>query len=153
MVSEDPAYGKELDTWLRSENVGGVDGIPPASMGSGPYPVDGLSRRDHFAAAMHEPEALDEELARSTILVLFTARDDRLDRLRAGMALEHALLTATANDLVASFANQAVERPEIRAELGGVLSERGYPQLIIRVGRPLVSVPQTPRRPLEDLFA
>ncbi|MCW2567706.1 MAG: hypothetical protein JWN54_1803, partial [Mycobacterium sp.] len=36
--------------------------------------------------------------------------------------------------------------------LAAFLDEPGHPQAIIRIGRPMVTVPPTPRRPLDQVF-
>jgi hypothetical protein len=54
--------------------------------------------------------------------------------------------------LVATFADQATQDPRTRQELGEVLDVLGFPQVVLRLGHPLVDVPPTPRRPLEELL-
>jgi nitroreductase len=152
-MSGNTAYAEEIRRWVNRGGFGArsSDGIPIASMGRGPYPIDGLSHRDAVTTDTRT-EAIVAELARSTVAVLFTPRDDSFDHVSAGLALEHVLLAATSRGLAVSFANQAVERPELREELAGALGEPGHPQLLLRIGRPVVTVPATPRRPLADLF-
>jgi hypothetical protein len=82
--------------------------------------------------------------------VLSTAADGPADWVVAGVALEHALLTATYYDVSASFVNQPVEHPETRRyvrELGAT----GHPQLIARFGYPAESGGRrAPRRPWQE---
>ena len=98
------------------------------------------------------PPWVQEDLANGTIAVLLVPRDGRTEWLQAGRALENLLLTITAEGLVASFLNQAVQQEEFRPELAAVVGEVGAPQMVLRIGEPLVSVPRTPRRPLAEVL-
>ncbi len=148
----DAELTSEVERWVRRDAAAGpvVDGIPDASLGTSPYPVDSLVH----GGTQTVPEAgeVEEELARSTVLVVSTRDDSRHDWLVAGMALERLLLTATAKGLVATFADQALQQPDLRHEVADVLGIWGRPQILFRVGRALVDAPSTPRRPLEQLL-
>ena len=100
------------------------------------------------------PEAgeVEEELARSTVLVVSTRSDSRHDWVVAGLALEHLLLSATAKGLVATFTDQALQDPQVRPEVADALGIWGQPQVLLRIGRALVEAPPTPRRSLEELL-
>lgn len=140
---------RELLEWSRPDRNG--DGIPPRSQGTGPFPVDGLLVRTP-PATQAPPPWVEEDLATGTIAVLLTPSDGRREWLQAGRALENLLLTLTAAGLVASFLNQAVQQQEFRPELAAVVDEPGVPQMVLRIGEPLVPVPATPRRPLADVL-
>ena len=71
--------------------------------------------------------------------------------MRAGIALESVLLAATSVGMVASFLNQVVQQEVYRLDLARLFDEVGYPQVVLRIGRPLVDVPLTPRRPLTEV--
>ena len=147
----DTELRREVDSWVRRGPTGSqaVDGIPLAALGTSPYPVDSLVHGDHLG--LPDPEEIEAELARSTILVVSTREDSRQDWVVAGMALERLLLTATASGLVATFTDQALQNQELRTEIAQVLDIWGYPQVLFRIGRPLVEAPRTPRRPLAQL--
>jgi nitroreductase len=140
---------RELREWTRPDRTG--DGIPARSQGNAPFPVDGLLTRTPPLTET-PPAWVQEDLANGTIAVLFVPRDGRMDWLQAGRALENLLLTLTAEGLVASFLNQAVQQEEFRPGLAAVVDEAGAPQLVLRIGEPLVTVPRTPRRPLADVL-
>ena len=93
-----------------------------------------------------------QDLEQGTVAVLVTRHDDRLSWVQAGRALQSLLLTATARGLVASFLNQAVREADLRHRLAGLLDHSGLPQIVLRVGEPLVDVPPTPRRPLAEVL-
>jgi len=61
------------------------------------------------------------------------------------------LLTAAAGDLQASFLNQPIEVPALRAKLASELRLTGYPQLLMRFGYG-PSGSATPRRPVRDVL-
>lgn len=148
--SRDVELREEIERWVRRGGSDVTDGIPSNALGTSPFPVDSLVHAGHHGA----PEAgdVEEELARSTVLVISTRDDSRHDWVQAGLALERMLLTATAKGLVATFADQALQDPLLRPEVADVLGIWGQPQVLLRVGRALVDAPPTPRRPLSDLF-
>ncbi|MGR3937550.1 hypothetical protein [Streptomyces sp. BRA346] len=77
---------------------------------------------------------------RQTIAVLTTAHDRRADWLRAGQALEHVLLLATAHGIRASLLHQALEWSDLRWALSDGRRAPGHVQMLIRLG-PGVSGP------------
>ena len=147
-VHDDDAR-RELAEWTRPDR--GADGVPVRSQGTGPFPIDGLLTRTPPATQTPPPWVLDD-LANGTVAVLVAPRDGRLEWLQAGRALENLLLTLTSAGLVASFLNQAVQQEEFRAQLSDVVDEPGAPQVVLRIGEPLVTVPPTPRRPLAEVL-
>jgi nitroreductase len=85
-----------------------------------------------------------------TIAVLSTMHDQRADWVRAGMALERALLVLTRAGVSASFMNQPVELPDVRWLLRSPLTGVGQAQMLLRIGYG-PPVPPTPRRPLDEI--
>ena len=150
--AEDPELRREVELWVRRGGQPGsvVDGIPSNALGTSPFPVDSLVHGG--TRGVPEAEEVEAELARSTVLVVSTKDDSRLDWVIAGMALERLLLTATSKGLVATFAEQAVQDPALRPQVAEVLGIWGHPQVLLRIGRPLVDAAATPRRPLTELF-
>jgi hypothetical protein len=45
-----------------------------------------------------------------------------------------------------------VQQEEYEPHLAALFDEVGAPQLVMRIGEPLVTVPATPRRPLAEVF-
>jgi len=150
--AEDPELREEVERWVRRGGQPGilVDGIPSSALGTSPFPVDSLVHGG--TRGVPAAEEVEAELASSTVLVVSTREDTRLDWVITGLALERLLLTATAKGLVATFAEQALQDPSVRPEVAEVLGIWGHPQVLLRVGRPLVDAPVTPRRPLAELF-
>jgi hypothetical protein len=151
--AETPELVQEVESWVRHWGTGAdvVDGIPVGSLGTAPYPVDSLVQEQTDATSVREAE-LAAELANSTVVAVTTSGDRVRDWLVAGMALQRLLLRATAAGLVATFADQATQRPQTRARLAEALDVLDHPQIVLRLGYPLVDVPVTPRRPLEHLL-
>jgi nitroreductase len=150
--SEDPELREEVERWVRrgGHPASLVDGIPSSALGTSPFPVDSLVHGG--TRGIPGADEVEAELARSTVLVVSTREDNRHDWVIAGLALERLLLTATAKGLVATFAEQALQNPTVRPQVAEVLDIWGHPQVLLRVGRPLVDAPVTPRRPLTELF-
>jgi nitroreductase len=147
----DPELRGEVERWVRRDaGQRAVDGIPRESLGTSPFPVDSLVHAGHQGAP--EASGVEEEMTRSTVLVISTRGDTRLDWLVAGLALERLLLVATSKGLVATFADQAIQDPELRSEVAEVMGIWGRPQVMLRIGRAVVEAPPTPRRPLADLW-
>jgi nitroreductase len=140
----------EVERWVRRGGHDHVDGIPSSALGTSPFPVDSLVHGGHRGTP--EVGEVEEELARSTVLVISTREDSRHDWVVAGLALERLLLTATAKGLVATFTDQALQDPGVRPEVAEALGIWGKPQVLLRIGRALVEAPATPRRPLDELF-
>jgi nitroreductase len=139
----------ELAEWTRPERT--ADGVPVRSQATAPFPVDGLLTRPRAVAEI-APSSVVEDLAHGTVAVLSIVRQGRLEWLQAGRALENLLLTLSGAGMVASFLNQAVQRDEFRTELAALVDEPGVPQVVLRIGEPLVTVPATPRRPLAEVL-
>jgi hypothetical protein len=138
----------ELERWIASGSV--EDGIPVTALAPKPdhepAPVRDLSS---VAPAVPRPTASYER--HPQLAVLSTARDEPADRLRAGQALQRALLTATVHGVSASFLYQSIE---LRDMLGAAAPRWPWaenPQMIIRFGYGQESAP-TPRRRLDDVL-
>jgi hypothetical protein len=83
------------------------------------------------------------------LAVLATRYDGPIEWLRAGQALEHVLLEATARGVSTSLLNQAIEHAPLRQQLNDPLSAWPRPQVVIRFGYG-PAVPPTPRRGIEQ---
>jgi nitroreductase len=149
----DPQFRRELAHWMRPNHPETADGMPGYALGYselqsvvGPLVVRTFDVGSSQAAK-------DEDLVRGSPLlaVLVTPGDDPASWLAAGQAMQHVLLTATARGLQASFLNQPIEVPALRAKLASELGLTGYPQLLIRFGHGRAGS-ATPRRPVRDVL-
>jgi len=151
LQAADGAVAPEVRGWTRVHPGGTeADGVPVRSHGTAPFPVDGLLRHPVPATPL-APQWVTDDLSQGAVAVLLTAADTRADWVRAGMALEAVLLAVTVAGLVASFINQPVQQEAFRPRLAALTGGPGYPQAVLRIGRALVDVPATPRRPLVEV--
>ncbi len=150
----DHAFRSELARWLRPNSDEGSDGMPGYAQGLsdlaahlGPLIVRTFDRGDGQAAK-------DHELAEGAPLlaVLGTMGDGPRDWLAAGEALSRVLLRATTLQLAASFLNQPIEIPSLRARVAEQVGVDGSPQLLLRIGYPATEARATPRRAVEDVL-
>lgn len=135
--TRDPERRAESRRWVLGPGGGGGGaGIPGSALG----PQDSTGRipmRD-FSGLRHQeplPSAVFEN--NPTVAVLSTPHDRRIDWLRAGQALEHILLLATAGGLRASMLHQAVEWPDLRWALRDpdeAQERSGHAHMLLRLG-------------------
>jgi hypothetical protein len=147
-------YRKEFAMWMRSNSGACSDGLPGYALGLGslasrmaPFLLKKVDL-GHFSATRNYRLAVEAP----ALAVLETMGDDRREWLQAGQGLSRVLLYARANSLWASFFNQPMKSPGLRAELRRCLAMRGFPQLVFRVGYGPY-VPAVPRRPVEEVIA
>lgn len=151
---EDARFRRELASWIHSTRE--RDGMPAFALG-----VPRLMDIEHRIVGMairtfdlgDGVAAANADLAaHSPLLLCFsTPQDDAPSWLFAGQALERVLLSARLEGYEASYLNQPVEVPELRAELRDLLATERHPQLLIRVGRG-AAAPHSRRRPLADVL-
>jgi hypothetical protein len=135
----------------RLQWIGGsreAEGVPDSVLG--PLATRPAVVRDLSAgfALPHRNRAVFEP--KPAIAAICTVDDDEHAWVRAGLALERVLLTATSYDLAASFLNQAVEYPSLRDEVRTLIGRDTWPQLLIRFGQPTEGSGLTPRRPWNE---
>lgn len=145
---EDVARTAERRRWVGGDR--GSDGVPSSALGSrvaGGNPVV----RDLAATVADAVRPVAEFEQEPQLAVLATRYDGPIEWLRAGQALEHVLLEATARGLSTSLLNQAIEHEELRVQINDPLSPWQRPQAVIRFGYG-PTVPPTPRRTVEDVL-
>lgn len=86
------------------------------------------------------------------LALLSTDGDGPADWLRAGQALERALLVGVGLGLQASFLNPPVQVPALCPRLRAVARAPGHPQLLLRFGRTAAAPPPTARRPVHEVL-
>lgn len=149
----DPAFRHELAAWIHSNHSrardgvrAGVYGVPDVASAAFPQIVRSVDWGSRQAAK-------DRRLACAApaLLVLGTHDDTPEAWLRCGEALSLMLLRACVHGVGASFLNQPVEVPELRARLADLLGVTGHPQLVLRIGYGR-EAPASPRRSLDDVL-
>ncbi len=151
----DPAFRAELGRWLTPFGSRRHDGIPFVEKEYGSALPFAKLRALHSPSLAGDFAQLEEEraLASPAIVVLGTRGDDIADWLACGQALEAVLLRATALGLSASFLNQVLEIPELRARVADIVPGIGYPQMVLRIGVTAEPVRHAaPRRDIADVL-
>ncbi|MDI2124796.1 Acg family FMN-binding oxidoreductase [Yinghuangia seranimata] len=154
MVRE--ATGLEEDE-LRDERARWIDdpsaaarheGVPAPTLGPRPEEDTGAVRDLAVGRDIADRGTAAFE-ARPLIALLETRSDTRYDWLAAGQALQRLLLAATRYGVAASFANQPLENPDLRAEAGRLTippedTHFAAAQMILRLGLSTADVPPSP---------
>jgi nitroreductase len=156
LQQRNPAYLAELDRWTAAEHLAEGAGVPPEAFGvsaavghSAEFPL-----RDFAGGTRTIPPRQATPLEQHPVVtVLHTPEDRPHDWLRGGQALMRLLLAAAAEGFAASYLNQPLELPGLRQQLRDELRLAGWPQLVLRLGRPAGPLPPpVPRRPVHDLL-
>ncbi|WP_181777004.1 Acg family FMN-binding oxidoreductase [Amycolatopsis pittospori] len=134
----DEAFQAELRAWTKERDS--RDGVP--AYAGGPRPSGGLLPVRHHG----ESDEAREFERDPVVAVLTSPTDGPLAQVRAGRAMQRALLTATSLGLSASFYSQPMEIPSARTVLRSLLSESDHPQVVFRLGYGFPGT-TTPRRP------
>jgi nitroreductase len=131
----DPRYQAELQAWITTDLVR-TDGVPVSAIPhtDSRFETDGLIRDFDVAGKGWLPRLRQSSL-NHCLMVLGTAKSNRLAWLRAGEALQRILLEATRLDFVVSLATQVVEVPSTRDRLRKELDLEFHPLLLMRIGR------------------
>ena len=97
--------------------------------------------------------AKDKQLSDESpvLVVLNTSGDNVDDWLAAGQALEKTLLTAHSKGLQASYLNQPIQVASLRPKLQNLMSQPGFPQILLRMGFPEDEIDAAPRRRLDEV--
>ncbi len=151
--AEAPAYRTELAAW--SGRHCAPDGVPARNT---PAPDDtpGALRTRAFAdPLLAQPPNAKAEDDETVLLVLSTASDDRMSRLRAGEAMSAVLLTANAFGLSSCPLTEPLELPDVRETVIERVTGGSFPQMVLRIGWAPANadpLPATPRRDLADVL-
>jgi hypothetical protein len=150
----DHDYLTELTAW--TGRYASVAGIPARNIPESD-PLSPIPGRLFAGAALEQPPQTEAADDGAVVLALGTEDDTSLSRLRAGETTSLVLLTATALGLSSCPVTEPLEIAETReAVRADVFGQRGYPQMLLRIGWAPVNadpLPSTPRRPLADVAA
>lgn len=144
-------YVVELTAWSgRYASKAGV----PARNTPRSDPQATIPGRLFAGPALSMPSGSSAAEDNAIVLALGTRNDDRVSQLRAGEATSIVLLTATSMGLATCPVTEPLEvaetREAVRTETFG---DRGYPQMLLRVGWAPINadpLPSTPRRDFSD---
>ncbi|GIT97492.1 nitroreductase family protein [Sulfurovum sp. TSL1] len=142
-----PSWRRELAAWMHPRRRG--DGLTVPGIVA---PIAQVIVRTFDIGKV--VGAKDKQLAdESPILaVLGTAGDNVADWLAAGQALEKILLSAHSQGLQASYLNQPIQVASLRPKLQNLLSQQGFPQILLRLGFPKDEIDAAPRRHLDEVM-
>ncbi|WP_303903692.1 Acg family FMN-binding oxidoreductase [Thiohalomonas denitrificans] len=142
----DPDWRRELAAWMRPRHRG--DGLTVPALAA---PVTRWVGR-HLAMGRSVGAKNRKRMEAAPLpAVLGTDGDGPRDWLLAGQALQHALLVATWHGLQASYFNQPIEVTDLRPRLAQLVEGGGFPQILLGFGRPIETVPASPRRPVGEV--
>jgi hypothetical protein len=151
----DSAFRAELAGWVGGQVRQRRAGVPPTALGptAGAGHAAEFPMRDFTGGGPGGPAAAPRPEAHPAVVALVTPADRPADWLRAGQVLYGLLLVASAAGYAASYLNQPLEIGRLRAQVRDELRLSGYPQVLLRLGRPAGPLPPpTPRRPLAEVL-
>ncbi|GAB3510958.1 Acg family FMN-binding oxidoreductase [Phytohabitans suffuscus] len=144
--AEDEDQRTELAYWIGGDRPGGT-GIPDTAIPS-EAPRTTVPGRDFVRAGTLTVGAGHDRAA--AYAVLYGQGDEPADWLRAGQALSAGWLAATELGVTVLPFSSVIELPATRQTLRGVISNIGYPYLVLRLGTAdpdSAGPPHTPRLP------
>ncbi|WP_372666170.1 Acg family FMN-binding oxidoreductase [Amycolatopsis kentuckyensis] len=147
LQADDHAFKAEAAYWTHRA-ADSPDGVPEIASGPPPAAPGVVSLR-----ASHENPRLPERAyEREPLLGALLTRDRGPHaEVRAGMAMQRVLLTATAEGLATSFLSQPFETPRTRESIDRLFAGLGQPHTLLRIG---YGYPTrlTARRSVEDVL-
>ena len=149
--SADERLQAETATWAGGDRTDGT-GIPATNLPE-ELPLTTVAERDFGTTGTLTAGAGHDTAA--TYAVLYGPGDEPADWLRAGEALSVVWLAATEHGVALLPLSSPTEVPFTRQELGHMLSDVGFPYLVIRLGTfdPAHSGPmRTPRLPTAQVI-
>lgn len=143
----DPHWRRELALWMHPRRDG--DGLSVPSLAA---PIAQAVVRTFDMGNGVAAKDRDLLLGSPWLTVLTTPEDDPAAWLRAGQALQRALLVGCRHGLQASYLNQPIEVAALRERLRSGVGITSSPQLLLRWGSPTAPVPPAPRRPVDTVI-
>ncbi|MCJ0979897.1 nitroreductase family protein [Rhodococcus sp. ARC_M12] len=150
----DATYQAEIRWWAGHSFRSG--GIPPEALTdraeSSRVQVGREFPEPHRAGRTETREPATDE---STVALLGTASDERLDWLQCGRAMSAFLLAATADGLATCPLTHMTEQSGSRRLVESLAPGQGVPQVLIRIGAPAIGSPlaPTPRRAVSSVLS
>ena len=152
----DPAFIKELKTWVRFNGADAVrtrDGLYSVASGNPSVPTwIGDMAFGWFFTPKAENDKYTRQIRSSSGIAVFVGRNsDKAHWVDVGRCYERFALQATALGIRTAFLNQPVEVRSVRPQFADAVGLTGQrPDLVVRFGRgPLL--PQSLRRPVRDV--
>lgn len=145
----DPRYQSEL-VWWTGSGTHGEAGIPAARL---PAPAMSEQVPAHREFPAGPLGSSDDAVRDEATIVVLSGHDDAVESiLLCGEALSAILLECTMTGLASCVLTHITEVPAARAQLGALVGDR-FPQVLVRLGRPLGPPPaRTPRRGIDEVL-
>lgn len=146
-------FRRELASWTRPRGFESHDGLPGYAQSKGNFAASISPFMVRTFDMGNGEAAKDRQLVEGSpvLAVLGTLTDTRRDWFAAGQTVERILLYARSEEVWASFVNQPIEIPALRAHLRAIVGSEGFPQLVLRMGYGK-EVPPTPRRSVSEVL-
>jgi len=142
----DPAWRHEQAAWIHPGRAS--DGLPASRIGGrvlrflvDHFDFGGTSAGRDEVYTLHAP----------AVAILATPGDTPADWLRAGQVLERLLLRAALDDIHAGYLQQPLQLADLRQAVAARFTPGAFPQLCIRLGRPVDEPPPRRRRPVAEI--
>jgi hypothetical protein len=154
----DPAFVKELKTWIRFNGSAAVrtrDGLYSVCSGSPNIPSwIGNAAFGWFFTPKGENDKIARQMRNAAGIAVFIGEAaDKAHWVAVGRAYERFALQATALGIRNAFLNQPVEVAAVRSPFAAALGIAGQrPDLVVRFGRG-PTLPPSLRRPVESVMA
>ncbi|MEZ4400672.1 MAG: nitroreductase family protein [Kofleriaceae bacterium] len=150
----EPAYRQQVGEWLVPAGRRRADGIPfvEKEYGSAGWFAQKKTLADADLGAQAGSLEEDRIASAPLVAVLATDRDDDLDWVDCGQALEAVLLRATVDGLAAAFVDQLLEYEDLHAAVQDLTGSASMPQMVLRLGYAPPVERTAPRRPLAEVF-
>lgn len=150
----DATYQAEIRWW--AGHVVASGGIPSSALADRSESSNvqlGRQFPEPRGVGLHERsvDTIDE----SSVVLLSTVGDHRVDWLKAGRALSPLLLESAARGLATCPLTHLTEQSGSRALVESLAPDSGVPQVLVRIGTPPTgdTPKQTPRRPISNVLS
>jgi hypothetical protein len=150
----DPAFRRELVSWIHPNRTRSRDGMPGWAFGFGAAKsvAAPLVVRTFDIGAGRAANDRELALGSPVLAILGTSTETPRDWVQTGRVLTHILLRAAVEGILASYLNQPIEVPALRQRVSALLGHWGFPHLILRMGYPVGEDRHTPRRALDEVL-
>ena len=149
------ARASELARWAPPPGSGRRDGVQPTAYPARPERTDPRFPDRDFARGhgwgLAPPPSAPLLRSAGVVTLLTTNVDQPVDWVNAGQALQRVLLSASACGVAAALHSQPLELPPLREVIRTQLSDRAYPQMVLRLGTTGQAAASV-RRPVEEVL-
>ena len=114
-----------------------------------------ISKMPPYFQISKKQDEKDRQLAStsSALAILGSCSDGVLDWINTGMALTNILLLVSSENASCSFLNQPIQVSRLRPELlDAIGKEKGFPQILLRMGYNSYKIAPSPRRNVEEVL-